>query len=95
MSVFPSAPSRRLRAAPYLLIGALALTASAQTLASTSSEMHVDGFENRDGAILAAMQDRFIDCIRDLIYLGKPGVETKSARDSTEFAKQSVSTTKN
>lgn len=95
MSVFPSAPSRRLRAAPYLLIGALALPASAQTLASTRNERRVDVFENRDVAILAARQDRFIDCIRDLIYLGKPGVETESARDSTEFAKQSVSATKN
>jgi dienelactone hydrolase len=43
--------------------------------------VHGNGLKARDGAPFGTWQDRFIDWFRDLGFLGKPGVETKAARD--------------
>lgn len=45
------------------------------------------GLTDRGGMPFGAWQYRFIDWFRDLGFLGKPGVETKAARDSAEFVK--------
>ena len=46
------------------------------------------GLTDRNDTPYGTWQYRFIDWFRDLGFLGKPGVETKAARDSTAFAKQ-------
>ncbi len=58
-------------------------------------EMHIYGngahggaLRDRDGTPFGTWQDRFIDWFRDLGFLGKPGVETKAARDVAAFAKK-------
>jgi len=43
--------------------------------------VHANGLKDRGGAPFGTWQDRFIDWFRDLGFLGKPGVETKAARD--------------
>ena len=43
--------------------------------------VHGNGLKDREGAPLGTWQDRFVDWFRDLGFLGKPGVETKAARD--------------
>ena len=39
----------------------------------------------RNGTPFGTWQDRFIDWFRDLGFLGKPGVETKAAKDTATF----------
>jgi endo-1,4-beta-xylanase len=51
--------------------------------------VHADGLKDRGGIPFGTWQDRFIDWFRDLGFLGKPGVETKAARDVAAFAKKS------
>jgi len=43
--------------------------------------VHGNGLKDRDGTPFGSWQDRFIDWFRDLGFLGKPGVQTKAARD--------------
>jgi endo-1,4-beta-xylanase len=43
--------------------------------------VHGNGLKDRDGAPFGTWHHRFIDWFRDLGFLGKPGVETKAARD--------------
>jgi endo-1,4-beta-xylanase len=43
--------------------------------------VHANGLKDRDGTPFGTWQNRFIDWFRDLGFLGKPGVETKAARD--------------
>jgi endo-1,4-beta-xylanase len=43
--------------------------------------VHANGLKDRDGAPFGTWQNRFIDWFRDLGFLGKPGAETKAARD--------------
>ncbi len=43
------------------------------------------GLTDRKGIPYGTWQDRFMDWFRDLGFLQKPGVETKAARDITEF----------
>jgi endo-1,4-beta-xylanase len=43
--------------------------------------VHGNGLKDREGAPFGTWQDRFIDWFRDLGFLGKPGVETKAAKD--------------
>jgi endo-1,4-beta-xylanase len=43
--------------------------------------VHGNGFKDRGGTPFGTWPDRFIDWFRDLGFLGKPGVETKAARD--------------
>ena len=43
--------------------------------------VHAGGLKDRGGIPFGTWQDRFIDWFRDLGFLGKPGVETKAARD--------------
>ena len=43
--------------------------------------VHGNGLKDRGGAPFGTWQLRFIDWFRDLGFLGKPGVETKAARD--------------
>lgn len=43
------------------------------------------GLTDRNGIPLGTWQYRFIDWFRDLGFLGKPGVETKAAKDSAAF----------
>jgi len=43
--------------------------------------VHAGGLKDRNGTPFGTWQDRFIDWFRDLGFLGKPGVETKAARD--------------
>ena len=45
------------------------------------------GLTDRNGMPFGTWQYRFVDWIRDLGFLQKPGVETKAARDSAEFVK--------
>jgi acetyl esterase/lipase len=47
------------------------------------------GLADRNGIPLGKWQDRFIDWLRDLGFLQKPGVETKAARDIATFLKKS------
>ena len=46
------------------------------------------GLGDRNGMPFGTWQLRFIDWFKDLGFLGKPGVETKAARDSAAFASQ-------
>jgi endo-1,4-beta-xylanase len=39
------------------------------------------GMTNRNGIPFGTWQERFIEWFRDLGFLGKPGVETKAAKD--------------
>ena len=43
--------------------------------------VHGNGLKDRNGTPFGTWQDRFIDWFRDLGFLGKPGVETKAAKD--------------
>jgi len=43
--------------------------------------VHANGLKDRDGTPFGTWHHRFVDWIRDLGFLGKPGVETKAARD--------------
>jgi endo-1,4-beta-xylanase len=43
--------------------------------------VHANGLKDRGGTPFGTWQFRFIDWFRDLGFLGKPGVETKAARD--------------
>ena len=49
--------------------------------------VHADGLMDRRGIPFGTWQDRYIDWFRDLGFLGKPGFETKAARDLAAFAK--------
>lgn len=44
------------------------------------------GLADRNGIPFGQWQDRYIDWFRDLGFLQKPGVETKAARESADFA---------
>jgi endo-1,4-beta-xylanase len=46
---------------------------------------HGNGLKDRNGTPFGTWQDRFIDWYRDLGFLGKPGVETKAAKDTATF----------
>jgi len=46
------------------------------------------GLTDRNGIPFGTWQYRFTDWFRDLGFLGKPGVETKAAKDSATFASQ-------
>ena len=46
------------------------------------------GLTDRNDTPYGTWQFRFIDWFRDLGFLGKPGVETKAARDSAAFVKK-------
>lgn len=50
--------------------------------------IHADGMKDRDGIPFGTWQDRFVDWFRDLGFLGKPGVETRAARDVAAFARK-------
>jgi len=43
------------------------------------------GLTDRNGTPFGTWQYRFIDWFRDLGFLGKPGVETRAARDTAYF----------
>jgi dienelactone hydrolase len=43
--------------------------------------VHGNGLKDRDGTPFGTWPNRFIDWFRDLGFLGKPGVETKAAKD--------------
>jgi acetyl esterase/lipase len=47
--------------------------------------VHANGLKDRDDTPFGTWQFRFIDWFRDLGFLGKPGVETKAARDVAAF----------
>ena len=49
------------------------------------------GLTDRNGIPFGTWQDRFIDWFRDLGFLQKPGVETKAAKESAAFLRQSTS----
>ena len=51
--------------------------------------VHGGGLTDRDGIPFGTWQDRYVDWFRDLGFLGKPGVETKAARDVAAFVKKS------
>ncbi len=60
-------------------------------------EMHIYGngthggaLTDRSGIPLGTWQARFIDWVRDLGFLQKPGIETKAARDVAAFVSQPV-----
>jgi endo-1,4-beta-xylanase len=46
---------------------------------------HGNGLKDRNGTPFGTWPDRFIDWFRDLGFLGKPGVETKAARDVAAY----------
>jgi endo-1,4-beta-xylanase len=46
------------------------------------------GLSDRNGIPFGTWQDRFIDWFRDLGFLQKPGIETKTAKDSAAFAER-------
>lgn len=46
------------------------------------------GLNDRNGIPFGTWQFRFIDWFKDLGFLGKPGVETKAAKESAAFASQ-------
>ena len=46
---------------------------------------HGGGITDRGGAPLGTWTDRYIDWLRDLGFLGEPGVETKAARDVAAY----------
>jgi hypothetical protein len=43
--------------------------------------IHANGLKYREGQPFGTWQDRFVDWFRDLGFLGKPGIETKAAKD--------------
>jgi endo-1,4-beta-xylanase len=43
------------------------------------------GLTDRGGTPFGTWQIRFIDWFRDLGFLGKPGIETKAARDVAAY----------
>jgi endo-1,4-beta-xylanase len=47
--------------------------------------VHANGLKDRDDTPFGTWQFRFIDWFRDLGFLGKPGVETKAARDVAAY----------
>jgi endo-1,4-beta-xylanase len=47
--------------------------------------VHANGLKDRNGTPFGTWQYRFIDWFRDLGFLGKPGVETKAAKDTAAF----------
>ena len=47
--------------------------------------VHANGLKDRNGTPFGTWQYRFIDWFRDLGFLGKPGVETKGAKDTAAF----------
>jgi len=50
--------------------------------------VHTNGLKDRNDTPFGTWQNRFIDWFRDLEFLGKPGVETKAAKDvATRAAK--------
>ena len=53
---------------------------------------HGNGLKDRGGTPFGTWQDRFIDWWRDLGFLGKPGVETKAAKDTAAFVATPPST---
>jgi acetyl esterase/lipase len=46
---------------------------------------HGGGIKDRGGLPFGTWPDRFVDWIRELGFLAKPGVETKAARDTAAF----------
>jgi endo-1,4-beta-xylanase len=48
--------------------------------------VHADGLQDRSGIPFGTWPQRYIDWLRDLGFLGKPGVETKAARDVAGYA---------
>jgi endo-1,4-beta-xylanase len=46
------------------------------------------GLTDRNGIPFGTWHHRFIDWFRDLGFLGKPGVETKAAKDVAAFVSQ-------
>jgi acetyl esterase/lipase len=50
--------------------------------------VHAGGLKDRDGIPFGTWQERFVDWFRDLGFLGKPGAETKAARDVATFLTQ-------
>jgi endo-1,4-beta-xylanase len=46
------------------------------------------GLADRNGMPFGSWQNRFIDWFRDLGFLQRPGIETKSARDTALFVSQ-------
>jgi len=52
--------------------------------------VHAGGLRNRDGIPFGTWQERYIDWFRDLGFLGKPGIETKAAREVADFAKKAA-----
>src|SRR5215207_3042274 len=46
---------------------------------------HGNGLKDRAGTPFGTWQYRFIDWFRDLGFLGKPGVETRAAKDTAAF----------
>jgi acetyl esterase/lipase len=50
--------------------------------------VHAGGLKDRDGIPFGTWQERFVDWFRDLGFLGKPGAETKAARDVATFMTQ-------
>ena len=47
--------------------------------------VHANGLKDRGGTPFGTWHHRFIDWFRDLGFLGKPGVETKAAKDTATF----------
>jgi predicted esterase len=47
--------------------------------------VHANGLKDRDGTPFGTWQFRFIDWFRDLGFLGKPGIETKAAKDVAAY----------
>src|SRR4029078_8067807 len=64
-------------------------------LGAPNLEMHIYGngvhggaLKHRDGIPFGTWQDRFVDWVRAIRLLGKPGLETKAERDVTAFVSQ-------
>lgn len=54
--------------------------------------VHGNGLKDRGGAPMGTWQLRFVEWFRDLGFLGKPGVETKAARDLAAYTAAPAST---
>jgi endo-1,4-beta-xylanase len=54
--------------------------------------VHGNGLKDRAGAPMGTWQLRFVEWFRDLGFLGRPGVETKAARDLAAYAAAPAST---
>ena len=52
------------------------------------SGVHANGMKDRNGAPFGTWHERFVDWFRDLGFLGKPGVETKAAKDAAAYTAQ-------